>query len=87
MIFALIWPAVYSVSLMLSTAVVLVKNVLFLVPPGKVLELDFAVCFLIKAGLSVEILFLFKKIWEMTKNLGAHPAWLLTLKRVGGGSI
>ena len=61
-----------------STAVVLVKNdVLFVVPTGKVLELGFPECYLIKAWLSVERLFPFEKIWEMTKNLGAHPAWLL----------
>ena len=62
-----------------STAVVLVKNdVLFLVPTGKVLlELGFPNCFLIRAWwLSVERLFPVEKIWEMTKNLGAHPAWL-----------
>ena len=61
-----------------STAVVLVENdVLFRVPIGKVLELGFPECFLIKAWFSVEKLFPFEKIWEMTKNLGAHPAWLL----------
>ena len=59
------------------TAVVLVKNVLFVVPTGKVLELGFPECFLIKAWLSVERLFPFERIWEMNKNLGAHPAWLL----------
>ena len=61
----------------MSTAVVLVKKVLLVVPTGKVLELGFPECFLIKAWLSVERLFLFEKIWEMTKNLGAHPVWLL----------
>ena len=61
----------------MSTAVVLVKNVLFVVPTEKVLKLGFPECFLIKAWLSVERLFLFEKIWEMTKNLGAHPVWLL----------
>ena len=61
-----------------STAVVLVKNdVLFLVPTGKVLELGFLICNLMKAWLSVERLLPVKRIWEMTKNLGAHPAWLL----------
>ena len=61
-----------------STTVALVKNdVLFLVPTRKVLELGFLECFLIKACLSVERLFPVKKIWELTKNLGAHPAWLL----------
>ena len=60
-----------------SAAVVLVKNVLFLVPTGKVLELGFPKCFLIKDWFSVERLFPVEKIWEMTKNLGAHPAWLL----------
>ena len=57
-------------------AVVLVKNdVLFLVPAGKVLELGFPKCFLIKAWLSVKRLFPAKNIWKMTRNLGAHPAW------------
>ena len=61
-----------------STAVVLVKNdVLFLVPTGRVLKLGFPEFFLIKAWLSVERLFPVKRIREMTKNLGAHPAWLL----------
>ena len=60
-----------------STAVVLVKNVLFVMPTGKVLEVGFPKCFLIKAWLSVERLFPVEKIWEMTKKLGAHPAWLL----------
>ena len=63
-----------------STAVVRVKNdVLFLMPTGKVLKLGFPECFLIKAWLSVERLFPVKKkkIMEMTKNLGARPAWLL----------
>ena len=61
-----------------STAIVLVENdVLFIVPTGKALELGFPECFLIKAWLSVERLFPFEKIWETTKNLGAHPAWLL----------
>ena len=61
-----------------STAVVLVKNdVLFVVPTGKVLELGFPECFLIRAWLSVDGFFPFKKIWETTKNLGTHPAWLL----------
>ena len=60
-----------------STAFLLVKNdALFLVPTGKVLELGFPNCFLIKAWLSVERLFPVEKIWEMTRNLGAHPAWL-----------
>ena len=41
-----------------STAVVLFKNdVLFLVPIGKILEVGFHKCFLIKAWLSVEKLF------------------------------
>ena len=59
------------------TAVVLVGNVLFVVPTGKVLELGFPECFLIRAWLSVDGFFPFKKIWETTKNLGTHPAWLL----------
>ena len=50
---------------------------LFLVPTGKVSKLGFPKCFLIKAWLSVKRLFPVKKIWEMTKNLGAHPALLL----------
>ena len=58
-----------------STAAVII--VLFLVPPGKVLELGFPKSFLIKAWLSVERLFPVEKIQEMTRNLGAHPAWLL----------
>ena len=46
-------------------------------PSGKVLELGFPKCFLIKACLSVERLFPVEKIWEMARSLGAHPAWLL----------
>ena len=66
-----------------STAVVLVTNdVLFVVPTGKNLELGFPKCFLIKGWLSVERLFSFEKIWEMTKHLGAHPAWLLKITKI-----
>ena len=46
-------------------------------PTGKVLELGFPKCFSIKALLSVKRLSPVEKIWEMTKNLGAHPAWLI----------
>ena len=61
-----------------STAVVLVKNdVLFLVPTGKVLELGVPKCFLIKAWLSVKRFLPLEKIWEMTRNITAHPEWLL----------
>ena len=61
-----------------STPAVLVKNdILFLVLTEKVFELGFPKCFLIKAWLSVERFFPIEKIWEMTKNLGAHPSWLL----------
>ena len=61
-----------------ATVVVLVKNdVLFVLRTGKVLRLGFLKCFLMKAWLSVERLFPFEKIWETTKNLGAHPVWLL----------
>ena len=56
-----------------STPAVLVKNdILFLVLTEKVFELGFPKCFLIKAWLSVERFFPIEKIWEMTKNLGAH---------------
>ena len=59
-------------------AVAIVKNVLFLlVHTGKVLELGFPKCFLMKAWLSVERLFPVEKIWEVVGNLGVHPAWLL----------
>ena len=62
------------------TAVVLVKNdVLFVVSTRKVLELGFPEFVLIKAWLSVERLFPVEKIWDMTKNVGAHPGWLLNL--------
>ena len=57
-------------------AVIIVKNILFLVPTGKV-RTFFPKCFLIKAWLSVEKLFPVEKIWKMARNLGAHPAWLL----------
>ena len=50
-------------------------------PTGNVLELGFPKCFQLvlyylwkDCSLPNAIL---KKIWEMTRNLGAHPAWLL----------
>ena len=63
----------------MSSAVVLVKsNVLLLVLTGKVIELGFPNAFnksLIKCGKIVFCLMQYsKKIWEMTRNLGAHPA-------------
>ena len=63
-IFALVWNCVLCILDIrwVFTAVVLVKSdVLFLVPTGKILEIGFLECFLIKACLSVEILFLVKK--------------------------
>ena len=62
-----------------SIAVLLFKNDVFLlVPLGKVLELGFHKCLLTKAWLNVERLFPVKKIWKMTRNLAAYPAWLLS---------
>ena len=72
-----VWPPAYCVSLTFALcllhAVLIIKNVLFLVPTGKVLELGFSKCFLIKAWLSVERLFPVEKILEIARNLGVHP--------------
>ena len=60
-----------------SAAVVLVKNVLLLVPTGKVREFDFPKYFLIKARWSVEKFLHVEKLWDTARHLGAYPAWLL----------
>ena len=66
------------------TAVVLAKNdVLILVSAGKVSNLVFRnVFFFLKTLVKCEkivscLMQQSKKIWEMTRNLGAHPAQLL----------
>ena len=58
----------------MSTAVLLIKNVLLLVPTGKILELDFPQMLLINPWLSVERCNNIEKIWEMTRILGVYPA-------------
>ena len=72
----------YVLHFWVSTGVVPVKNdVLLLVPAGKVLELGFPNAFnerLIKCRKIVScVMQNSEKIWEMTRNLGAHPAQLL----------
>ena len=66
---------------LVSTAVVLVKNVFLLVPTEKVLELDFPNAFnksLIKCGKTDSCVMQYStKICETTRNLGSHPVQLL----------
>ena len=65
----------YVLHFWVSTAVVPVKNdVLLLVPAEKVLELGFPNAFNESRKIVSCVMQNSEKIWEMTRNLGAHPA-------------
>ena len=82
----MVWPPICSVFLTfagcpLQLYLLNACYVLLLVPTGKALELGFPKAFnksLIKCGKIVSCLMQYsRKIWEMNRNVSAHPAQLL----------